>query len=348
MDYGRFLLLILLVMVLAACGRDSNVTPTPEPTEIGIPPLESLPDVTITRENVADLTQLGILSLQGTRLDVSAVSPIAALQMGNSAEAQVQLIDISTGEPQDVATFEAPLGRDIAFSPDGSRFAIITDEVRVFDIESNTLLFQVATRSASLNGTAFSPDGTQIAAAFFGGATSQARIWDIESGELVRDFPGGNSAGAVTFSPDGSQLAYDNSDRDRIIVADIATGEIERELFAPISRLNELRFSPDGSMLVAASRNADIFVWNTETGALLYEFTDFYTLGADFVRFSPDSTLLATASTGDDEWYIFDMSTGEVAFSAPVDINSVDWLPDGTGLITTGDDITVVWGVTPR
>lgn len=58
---------------------------------------------------------------------------------------------------------------------------------------------------------AFSPDGRLLAG---GGTDSVVRIWDVESGQVLRSLPHADELLAVSFSPDGAWLAtggYDNT-----------------------------------------------------------------------------------------------------------------------------------------
>ena len=51
----------------------------------------------------------------------------------------------------------------------------------------------------------FSPDGTILAST--GGIEHAVRLWDVESGSLLRSLPHNDQLMAVAFSPDGKLLA---------------------------------------------------------------------------------------------------------------------------------------------
>lgn len=344
-------LLVSLALLLAACGQTGDeqasrsVRPTEESPYASLAVIDTLPQTIVTRENVNTLTPMGALGFDGQAITLSPTESLAAVRAGGNGAPIGELYDFSNGQAELIRSFDADTDTDLVFSPDGTRLAIFTGAIRLVDVETNELLMLIETGSDSLGGGAFSPDGQLLAAAFFGGFNSQVMIWDVNTREMVREFPRGNVAGAVTFSPDGSMIAFDNSDRDRIIVVDSATGETITEIPQEISRLNDLYFSPDGTLLAGASRNSNVYLWDVEISGAIYEFRDIFQLSANNARFSPDGELLAVTSTLDNVWHILDLTTGDIVFSADGDIDSVAWLPDGAGLITLGVDGAVVWGV---
>jgi WD40 repeat protein len=108
---------------------------------------------------------------------------------------------------------------------------------------------------------AISPDGSHVA------ATSDmelTKIWNIDSGKVVKSMP----AGVLAFSPDSSLLASSapGEAAANIELWDFRKGEKVR-LFegGHFLGVSTLAFSPDGKRLVSGGRDGLITVWNVET-----------------------------------------------------------------------------------
>jgi WD40 repeat protein len=122
---------------------------------------------------------------------------------------------------------------------------------------------------------AFSPDGTRVGTASGDrerGDTGEARVIDAATGAEIWRLDHGSPVNAVTFSPDGTQLATGSgcerghSGKARVI--DAATG-------AEISRLdhdgivNAVAFGPDGTQLATSSGDGSTRVWCADHSQLI-------------------------------------------------------------------------------
>jgi WD40 repeat protein len=144
---------------------------------------------------------------------------------------------------------------------------------------------------------AFSPDGLTLAS---GGADRLVRMWDIETGRLLRSLRGHtNDVRAIVFTPDGHTLATGSEDRT-IRLWNGMTGEPTKLLFTRYDHnVCSLSLSPDGLMLARGSHNKDIKIWEVTTGTELMTL-----LGKDqydhhwsvCVAFSPDGIHLANGT----------------------------------------------------
>jgi WD40 repeat protein len=123
--------------------------------------------------------------------------------------------------------------------------------------------------AAPIGTIAFSPNGSSISACTTNGSVAQ---WDARSGAPLRTFEVDVSregrftyGGRIALTSDGSAvaaLAADGSLRLR----DVASGELRHMLTGP-KVVHHLGFSPDGSLLYAASSEA-VWLWDTATGRL--------------------------------------------------------------------------------
>jgi len=220
---------------------------------------------------------------------------------------------------------------------------------------------------------AFSPDRTRVAT----GGRRGAFIWDVETGELLRTFPGHTGdVTAVAYSNDGSMLVTGSNDRtarlwdvnsgqqllalvedgdvnivvfspDDTLIAtgdriwDTATGELRRDHI--ISSPRALAFSGDGAWLLVGSDDGKIRLWDWEGNLLLRVFQGTYSNTA--VAFSPDERYIATSSG--DRVVLLDVNSGEAVREFTREgwgwINTVAFSPDGSRVLTGGTNEAILW-----
>jgi WD40 repeat protein len=144
---------------------------------------------------------------------------------------------------------------------------------------------------------AYAPDGQTLAS---GGLDRLVRIWDIETGRLLRSLRGHtDDIRAILFTADGQTLITGSEDRT-IRFWNPKTGEPTKLLFTRYDHsVCSLSLSPDGLMLARGSHNKDIKIWEVTTGTELMTL-----LGKDAydhhwsvcVAFSPDGIHLASGN----------------------------------------------------
>jgi WD40 repeat protein len=134
------------------------------------------------------------------------------------------------------------------------------------------------------------------------GAKGSVYVWRLPSGETVSNPPAEDGLTALDCSADGKWLAGGKRDGS-VLIAD-TSGKSVRTLAVGSERVNELKFSPDGSLLAVRVAGAPVRLWNPVRGTLVAELkTDFG--GSTSMAFSPDSSLFATAN-GDTAVRIYD------------------------------------------
>jgi WD40 repeat protein/serine/threonine protein kinase len=95
----------------------------------------------------------------------------------------------------------------MAFSPDGSRLALGTEQgtIKVWDSGDGREVFALRGHTAIVHAVAFSPDGLRLAT---GSNDKTVRLWDPASGRELLTLQGHKGGvGAVAFGPDGHRLA---------------------------------------------------------------------------------------------------------------------------------------------
>jgi WD40 repeat protein len=184
---------------------------------------------------------------------------------------------------------------DVAFSPDGKLIAAgygwnTQGGVKVWDVASRTVVAALARGKGeheSVNRVAFSPDGKLFAAANFDGDVA---LWAVGSWRRLKTviFRGGSPT-SLSFSPDGTKLAF--SSDFAVILYDLKSARANK--IAARTHLSDYfsgaSFSPDGKSLAVGMRGAIQF-WDVATlrpaKHLRTKATDF------FCRFSPQGKYL--------------------------------------------------------
>ena len=245
------------------------------------------------------------------------------------------------------------LGASVAYSPDGTRFAVgghgLGGDVRVCDAQTGAPLVHMNAQMVPVYCVAFSPDGTRIAV---GSGDRTARVFDARTGKLLAELKGHTGAVAsVAFSPDrdGARLVTGSEDRT-VRVWDVRTGTALIELKGHKDMVTGASFTPDGSRIVSAGdgergKPGNVFVWYGRV--LTPPELQGHTGPVTSVSFSPDSSRVATAS-GDGTVRIWDTRTGAMLHNLGGVRSNVPQLmafsPDGTRLVTPRDqNYATVW-----
>jgi WD40 repeat protein len=106
---------------------------------------------------------------------------------------------------------------------------------------------------------AFTPNGKRLAAGFTGGSI---RLFDVQTGKVVREFAGGDQLRGLAVSPDGRTVAA--AIRNEIMLWDVATGELRRTLRGHSNWVKSIAFSPDGKSLMSGGSDG-VRLWSLAT-----------------------------------------------------------------------------------
>lgn len=183
---------------------------------------------------------------------------LAFLRSGEDDKKQVWVMPVDGGDARQVTAL--PDGaKDMAWSPDGSAFVVVSrvDPDRVEEGEEKVPRTQVARR------VRYRDDGD----GWRGDAFSQLFLVDAVTGEATQITEGEGDHGAPAWSPDGSRIAFvtdciegrDFMRGSEVHVMDKAGGW-SRCWSQGLSRAESVAWSPDGERLVVAgSQDADVW-----------------------------------------------------------------------------------------
>jgi WD40 repeat protein len=180
--------------------------------------------------------------------------------------------------------------------------------ITIWDAATGSILHQFESTAVFVADVVLSPDGSAVVAA---SSPESVGIWDIESGELVRQYA--IKSAVVDISADGA-LAISSMQFQHPTLWDFQTGEVVHAFAESTGYHAPVAFSPNSpTVAVTVAETEDtsqIIVWDTATSSEIVRLTSFASV-AD-IEFSPDGQLLAVATT-DKGILLFDVETGEIA-----------------------------------
>jgi len=205
-----------------------------------------------------------------------------------------------------------------AFSPDGG--LLVTGggggngSIRVWNASTGQPVSTLQSSDSTSNGVdnlAFSPNGQFLASSYTAqNGDGMVQLWDTATGQLVHKWvasDSGNGLASIAFSPNDDILATGGGENDDAVkLWSTATGRLIRSLRITSSDgVDDILFSPDGTIVASADADGNIQLWSALTGkevgaplgiASSSDFQDGATID---IAFSPNGKLLAgTAADG--------------------------------------------------
>ncbi len=136
---------------------------------------------------------------------------------------------------------------------------------------------------------AFSPDDQLFA---LSGANGALTIWDARSGRVVHTMKVGTTGvTALSFSPDGQQLALGEAGGDAYLVQ--LSGSFKVRALSGAHPVSEISFSPNGQFLASTTTEFTTQLWYAHTGRPAGQLAE----AGTYINFSPSGNLFAATST---------------------------------------------------
>jgi WD40 repeat protein len=243
---------------------------------------------------------------------------------------------------------------DMAWSPDGSIIATISEVIALWDARTgeNLRVLYDETLEVRWNGTqarsiSFSQDGTLLVTA----SGQRISLWSMPDGVLLHTIEVEGDEFLIrdaALSPDGDQIAVVG--RDTLKVLDVATGQqIGGENRADTAAVT---WSPDGNSVIWTALPDYLYVWDMVSGKALNDL-EIPSLDSTFLSslaWSSDGIYLAAGSASVESaakiviWDIRTRTIVQTLEGQPHSIAGLAWSPDGTKLASAGGHTSADYG----
>jgi hypothetical protein len=294
---------------------------------------------------VADGTPRLLLETHTAGIADVAVSPDGGLIATTSSDRTVRLWDRMTGRPvRRIDESGMRVAWAAAFSPDRHSLALAHHHcgVTLWDIASGKMrgdLKRAKAPDQAVIAVAFTPDGKLLAS--LSRDEPVVALWNVATGQHLRDFPRAELGSTMAISPDGRRLVCAGH---RLLTVWEISGKL---LYALPIEGTTVAFSPCG-LLLAIGGGAPTYVLEAETGKDLARFESYL---ESALAFSPDGRYLVGAQSR--RLWLYDLGTGwRTRIPAAREDVEMSWITavaftrDGKGLISGCDDGTaLIWDV---
>ena len=190
----------------------------------------------------------------------------------------------------------------------------------------------------SITKCSFSPDGYCILSA---SEDNLVKIWNLH-GELLRTCNVGTYIKAASFSHDG--LSFVVATNNVVKIFDI-NGNLTRTFQTNSQMLTSCAFSPDGNLILSASHEGAIFLWEKNSGKFLREYRG-HACRVSEALFFPEGTSFVSASY-DTTIKIWEVNTGKIIRELKGHTDFIFALAvslDGNLILSGGvDQILILW-----
>ncbi len=197
----------------------------------------------------------------------------------------------------------------IALSPDGENLITVGNDfgnglTQIWDLANKQVIKTFDKYSLPPFGFQLSPDAKYLAIT---GRIRTTHILDADSGQIRYTL---NGSRPLAFSPDSETIAYTEGS-DRLVLANVKSGERLPISTLPCPEITAVAFSPDGKTLALGGDRCDLQIRDLNTWKLIKNLSEVHGneyLSYDDLSFSSDGKILVLSGYG---LKILDPQTGE-------------------------------------
>lgn len=279
------------------------------------------------------LLQLSPSALQGQDLSHRVIKGAdfteASLRDLNFTQARLEDCSFSQGWSGDLS---------VVYSPDERFLAVVdsTGEISLRNAKTSEQVWQKKGHTDWIRGLAFDAKSQTLAT---GSHDQSIKLWDVQTGELIKTIETGSRVYSLIFSQDYDLLAS-SGDSLEIQLWDVRTGECQQTLKGHKSWIGAVVFgrNNNGEVLASGSNDGEIRLWEIETGTC-FQVIQGSDRSIQALSFDALSHKLASGST-DKLVKLWNIETGECSHQLS---GHRDWvrtvsLSTGGRLLASGSD----------
>jgi len=280
-------------------------------------------------------------------LNSVSYSPDGNYLASGSSDGTIKIWNVNDGSLIRTLTGHIGYVYSVSYSPDGNYLAsgsIIDGTIKIWNVNDGSLIRTLTGHTNGVNSVSYSPNGNYIAS---GSYDKTIKIWNVNDGSLIRSLTGldNSSVLAVSYSPDGSQIAGGYGYDKTIKVWNVNDGSLIRTLTGHVGWVNSVSYSPDGNNIASGSSDYTIKIWNVNNGSLIRTLMG-HNDAVLSVSYNSDGSQIASGSY-DGTLKIWNVNDGSLISSLTRHndvVNSVSYSPNGNHLASGSRDKTIkIW-----
>ncbi|MEO0560644.1 MAG: WD40 repeat domain-containing protein [Chloroflexota bacterium] len=312
---------------------------------------QSIAPVDVIAAEAQGVSQLAVLHGHQKKVTALAFSPDNNTLATVGADSTVRLWSMETGGESAVFHDHHAEITGVAYSPDGRTLATCSgyfnnsddNTVRLYDTDENQLRLEFEGHKSRVVGVEYDPRGDRIISAESNGVIL---VWNPADGRILQRIETPTEVNDFTVSPEGGLVATAHGSetalKDTVArVWNIVTGELLREFADLADWLLQIRFSPDGNVLLVADYSGRVAGWDVDTGDIVRDFT-----GGFDVRYNPQGNLVAVAQ--DKTVKLIRVTGGDTLMTLRhgSNVHGIGFSDEGDLFaVGTSEGEVVVWGV---